>query len=350
MMLAHAILSFAALLPPAGDRADEQGSAVPRVKSIAEVGIDTRYLLSDIVLQDSRSQLVTAKALLERSFAPARGASEVARATTFGDLVAAVRSQQDAKDPAGSGLARLKRERKDLPSDVMEAALELLSDSGLKSGSWSPEKDLRNDGIWFGSLLKAGRSLGVPGSGEQACLVQGAVLVFADLRTIKNVERDYPTYPDRPRASYLEIGMLKNSFKTGIASDLGRFSTYTVRFESDLPFPFSTYHCDLQVLDRVDASGHMRCDVYSASPDFYWLAGCDTYLPVKTSDGRLVAWLVVREFGFDLDGVPDSDDDRGESLRSQLGNIKRDSERHYGSQAMPGTDAPIVVFDADLTR
>ena len=67
-------------------------------------------------------------------------------------------------------------------------------------------------------------------------------------------------------------------------------------------------------------------DIYSTSDDFYWLAGRDVYLPVETSDGELVAYLAVRHYGFDLDGVPDKGKNRREALRASLGNLRRKAE------------------------
>ncbi|MFG0318762.1 MAG: hypothetical protein ACF8XB_15920, partial [Planctomycetota bacterium JB042] len=64
-------------------------------------------------------------------------------------------------------------------------------------------------------------------------------------------------------------------------------------------------------------------------------AGRDVYVPVESADGEFVAMLVVRQFGFDLAGVPDGDGDRQAAIRSTLGNLRRRAEREYGDRGEP---------------
>ena len=119
-------------------------------------------------------------------------------------------------------------------------------------------------------------------------------------------------------------------------------------FRCNLPFPFSGYTCDLRVLNRLDGDGHLVTDIYSKSKDFHWMAGRDVFIPVRTSDGRWVATLAVRLFGFDLDGVPDRDGHRRAALRGSLGNLKRDAEASFAARNEPprtveGALPPFVV-------
>jgi hypothetical protein len=107
------------------------------------------------------------------------------------------------------------------------------------------------------------------------------------------------------------------------------FSNLRIWWESDLPFPYTSYECELRILNRIDGDGHLVCDIYSTSEDFHWIAGQDVYVPVRDSDGGFVALLMVRLFGFDLDDVPDGTDDRKAALRSSLGNLKRRAEALY---------------------
>lgn len=117
------------------------------------------------------------------------------------------------------------------------------------------------------------------------------------------------------------------------------FAALKLRFRCDLPFPFSHYDCELAILNRVGRDGLVRCDIVSKSRDFLWLAGRDTFVPVHTSDGAWVATLVVREFGFDLRGVPDGDDARRAGLRASLGSLKREAEALFAARG----DGPRIV-------
>ena len=110
------------------------------------------------------------------------------------------------------------------------------------------------------------------------------------------------------------------------------FSTLRISFRCDLPFPFSDYTTRLGILNRFDAANVLSTHIYSTSNDFYWLAGRDVFLPVTTSEGDWVAFLLVRHFGFDLDGVPDRSGHRREALRSSVGNLRRNAERLYRAQ------------------
>ena len=80
----------------------------------------------------------------------------------------------------------------------------------------------------------------------------------------------------------------------------------------------------------IDAEGRLVCDIYSTSDDFHWLAGRDVYLALDTSDGVRAAYLVVRQYGFDLDGVPDSEKNVREALRGSLGSLRLRAERLAG--------------------
>lgn len=214
---------------------------------------------------------------------------------------------------------------------------ELLLDDALRRPKWDPDRDDPRDGIAFARPLTLERSTVAPWSdleGSQL-LQQACVLVFADLATIKAAENDYRGYPRRPGATYEWIHPVRDSHVRG-ADEAGRaFHALRIRFQSDLPFPFGDYTCDLAIWNRVGEDGVPRCDIHSKSRDFLWLAGSDVYLPVTTGDGELVATCIVRRFGFDLRGVPDGDDARRAALRSSLGSLKRESEALERARGAP---------------
>jgi hypothetical protein len=118
-----------------------------------------------------------------------------------------------------------------------------------------------------------------------------------------------------------------------------------VVFRSDLPFPFSSYDCRLHVQNRLDSAGRLSCDTYSTSGDFHFLAGLDLFLPVRASDGTPVGLLLLRDFGLDLDGVPDDGGHVRAALRRAVGNIKLEAERRAALlPALGALDGEVPEF------
>ncbi len=252
----------------------------------------------------------------------------------LGDVIALYRAAPNA-EAARLVLTQLATTSPALASDLEPWASELLCDAKLRSPKWDPDEDDACDGFVFARpFTLKGRTEKAWKKRESGDLVQqAALLVKADLEAIKSAENDYPSYPTRPGASFERIGPVEGTFlksKDPAGLDV---SALRMLFETDLPFPFSSFTCDLHVLNRIDDRGRFVCDIYSTSRDVNWLGGRDYYYPVKTSDGAFVAMLMVRWYGFDLRGVPDSDDARRGALRSSLGGLRRDAEiafRAYG--------------------
>lgn len=264
-------------------------------------------------------------------------ASDPGAPRSLGDLAAAA----DGLDPDGIAalLARTERAQPTLWRALAPFAQELLRDEKLRSKRWDPEKDVGNDGIVLARALTLAEARVAPWNALHGSRLvqQGATLVRADLATLKAAENDFTRYPGRPGTSYESIAAVPGSFLRGTDPAGRPFSALKVRFESDLPFPFSSYDCDLRILNRVRADGRVVCDIASPSSDFHWMAGRDLYLPLETSSGAFVGTLVVRIFGFDLVNVPDGDDARRAGLRSSLGSLKREAEALWRAR---GPDAP----------
>ena len=221
-----------------------------------------------------------------------------------------------------------------LAAQDLEAAVELLQDDHLSSDAWHPEQDHPRDGIlhaesWvYESSSTPWDRVRVPLRFEQ-----GAVLHHADLASIKAVENDYRTYLDHVGEDLEEIAPRADGHLRGIDPTGRPFRFVAVLSRSDLPFPFSGYTCDLRILSGVDEKGLLRTYIYSPSRDFHFLAGRDVYVPVRDSADRTVAYIGVRDFGFDLDGVPDGVSHRREALRGSIGNLKRKAERRARESA-----------------
>lgn len=263
-------------------------------------------------------------------------AADVGAPRSFGDLVAA----SGGLDPAGieALLARFERAQPELARALAPFARELLRDERLRSKHWDPDRDRGNDGLLLARPLTLAEVVAAPWKDlDGSRLVQqGAALVRADVATIKAVENDFPRYPGRPGTSYESITPVSDAYLRGLDPRGKPFAALRVHFESDLPFPYSGYACDLRVLNRLREDGHIVCDIASPSRDFLWMAGRDLYLPVVASDGSWHGELVVRLFGFDLRGVPDGDDARRAGLRSSLGSLKREAEALFRARGTSG--------------
>lgn len=261
----------------------------------------------------------------------APSATDPAAPRCLGDVVAAARGL-DPRDLEAL-LARTARAQPELWRALAPCAKELLRAEKLvdPQKKWNPEKDVGNDGLLLARPLTLAGVVSAPWNelGGTRLVQQGAALVLADLETIKAAENDYTSYPGRAGTSYESIAVVAGSYLRGSDPEAGPFAALRVRFESDLPFPFGSYECELSILNRLRADGRLACDIASTSEDFYWMAGRDLYVPVYASDGTWQAELVVRLFGFDLRGVPDDDDARRTGLRSSLGSLKRDAEARF---------------------
>jgi len=214
-----------------------------------------------------------------------------------------------------------------LVAEHREEVHQLLLDEYLYSPKWKVSKDHPRDGLLVGERWSLDDSAPAPWAELEPTFEQVALLYNADLAAIKAAENDYRLYPDHVDTEFESI---YPELHLAGEDDEGRpFRVTTTRSRSDLPFPFSGYSCHLRILNRIGDDGLLRCDVYSTSSDFHYLAGREVFLPVEDSEGRTVAYVGVRDFGFDLDGVPDRSKHRQEALRGTLGNLKRGAEAYF---------------------
>ncbi|MCY2959179.1 MAG: hypothetical protein NTY35_03355 [Planctomycetota bacterium] len=322
----------------------ETPAVLPRTIEWAELGpatFDRAYLLpEELEPADEGEGLPVDLARAMRRLALERYASKPGATETLnclGDVVRAVRAAGGGAQACERVLARVREVQPGLAKELEPWASELLCDTALRAPKWNPDRDSPCDGLVFARpLTLGGRKEAAWKKRDRDDLVQqAATLIYADLEAIKAAENDYRSYPSRPGASYERIGPIADTYVQGKDPDGGPFSALRILFETDLPFPFSSFTCDLHVLNRVDDRGRLVCDVYSVSKDFNWLAGRDHFFPVRASDGAWVATLVVRWYGFDLRGVPDDDDARRGALRSSLGGLRLGAEEAFGAHGGP---------------
>lgn len=261
------------------------------------------------------------------------GAQAYAPTSSFADLVAACRAYGDDVKGRDAFLDAVRKERRDIWDLCGPDVLQLGRDEFLRGPKWDPAKDHDRDGLLTASPFSAAAAGLEPWTKiDVGTPVQQAAAVFAaDVEAIKTGESDYASYPSDVGAEYEFIHAVARSYVKGKDPKGRPFSALRVLSRSDLPFPYSTYDCDVRVLNRVGEDGLVRCDVYSTSPDFHWLAGQDVYVPLTTTAGAFAGMLVVRAYGFDLDDVPESDANVREALRASLGNLRRRAEKAWSA-------------------
>jgi hypothetical protein len=305
--------------------------------NLAAVGFDERCLVPDSIVTRAGSVVRIVEDTLARSLRAEADGDDIAKAACVGDLIRIVKAAPPPERAAT--LDRVLKARTDLDATTRSVLEQWLRADHLVSEEWDPADGHPRDGLFEPASITTDSNLGIPGARDSFTFVQGAALVFADLATIKRIERDFTRYPERPGTDYESIGLKEGSLRRASVERFGELVAYRCVFTSDLPFPFSSYDCDLAVVDRLDADGRLRCDIQAAGGDFHFMAGCDVYLPVRASDGDLVAWCVARIFSFDLSGVPDGDSDRATALRGSVLNLKRDAEKAQGETAIAVSDA-----------
>lgn len=323
-----------------------EGNSAPVANPLAAAGVDAKWLLPPEVIDAKGSLVSEVRRVVDAKFEPVEGDGRFAKVRSVGDLIGMLAPLARESAALDAAFRDLERERPEVSKVVGSILPDLLRSGAIERKDYDPNEELRDDGFHLGKDLPLGDDLSEPWKSldDEDVLQQGAILIRADFATIKAVERDYPKYLERAGQNYEEIRAVEGSYRKGTAPEVGAFGTHRMYFRSDLPFPFSNYECDLVVVDRLDTTGSPRCDVYSTSSDFHWLAGVDTYLPIRDSSGAFQGWLIVRQFGFDLDDTPDGDSDRESALRSSLTNLKRDAERMRGSAELQQKDdvLPIV--------
>lgn len=252
---------------------------------------------------------------------------------SFGDLAVLARGLDPAQ--LAALLERVERAQPELWRAIGAFAGELLRDDGLRGAGWDPGRDCADDGLLMARPLTLEGLASEPWKSIRGSrfVQQAAAFVRADAEAIKAAENDYTRYTGRAGTSYESIEAVEGSYLRGLDPAGRPFAALAVRFESDLPFPFSSYECDLRILNRLREDGRLTCDIASPSRDFHWMAGRDLFVPVFSSDGAFQGELVVRLFGFDLRGVPDGDDARRGGLRASLGSLKREAEELFRGRA-----------------
>ncbi len=244
----------------------------------------------------------------------------------LGDLVREMQAGQWSKKTSERLLKPLKKK---LPSRDYYRVKDLLQAYDLYGRKWNPRKGGQAHGMRFGPSWEFGKNDWAEVGGDRE-VEQIAQLVVADIQALKVAEANYRGYWDHVKHDWEEISVVDDSFMQ-CRNEEGKIVHASVEldFEFDLPFPFSTAEFHLYTLNTLLPDGRPILYLRGHHSDFYWLAGYDIYHPVYDRNGDWVATLMVRQFGMDLDGVPDGTGDRHDNLRGQYGNLRRDAERVF---------------------
>jgi hypothetical protein len=254
--------------------------------------------------------------------------------SSTGDVLQGLVAARSDRDSIAAALARAERTWPAAFASWGDLLSDLLRDRGLYGDDWLPSRSTGDDGFHMGPAVELGKPP-MPAwrkvKGSQT-VQQAATLIVADLVALETAENDYRDYVRQIGTSYESIFPVEGSLLRSPEEDEQVFSALRVSFVCDLPFPFSSYRCELQILKRLGPGGVLQTDTWSGSRDFLWMAGSNVYLPVEASDGGFVGMIAVRTFGFDLRGVPDGDSDRAAGLRAVLGNLKRGAEPIFAAR------------------
>lgn len=272
----------------------------------------------------------------ERDLALSPGAEAPAghESVRLGDLIAELAPLRRDAQKLDAALARRARALPGLTEEEADHLGQLLRDGGLFRDGWKPDDDLRDDGILHlpGWELddNGGRTENWRERSGDDTVHRSACLVFADLSAWLEAEMDTAEYKRHAGNRYELVEIPARSRVRTEAPDGQPMRAYVFRVRSDLPFPFGKYGGDNRVRLSLRDDGLVRNEVYQPpNDDFHWLSGRDVFIPLTTRDGDFVCLLLVQEFGFDLDGVPEGDGSRREAVRAALGNKKLFTERGW---------------------
>lgn len=295
--------------------------------------------------RDGKRTIDLARAMKELARARYAAATEPASqwAASFGDIAAEFRACKGKRGPTDALLGKLEREHADVWRALSSFLPELVRSEALYRDDWDPGDELDDDGLltappWQIKVSPERAAFWNRIDGDRD-VCQAAVLIYADLESIKRVEYDYADCKTQPGNQYRQIYPVPGSLVRGKDEAGHDFFSMRIWFENHVPFPFKNVKAELTKVDHFDQDGILLSEVYSTSERFYWLAGRDVLDPVQKSGGELVGYLMVRTTGFDAAGLPDGESDRMKGVRAALGNRKHIAEALFSKR---GAKAELV--------
>ena len=256
---------------------------------------------------------------------------------SFGNIINEFKLAKGNQRQTEKLINQLKKQYPLIYKELDPYLVQLVRDDFLYSTKWDPYKDesvkgLKNDGIlfvdhWYMKKNPNRHNRWNQNLGEHK-VYQGAAILYADVQTIKEMEKDYAKYFSQVGQDYLEVYPVMNSYFYGLDPRGNEFLRMELFLRNDLPFPYESASYIMNILEHYDNEDYLLADYYSSNQeDLNWMAGRDTYIPIKTTQGKLVGNMIVTVLDFDIKNVPERDIDRIVSMKAGLGNMKRISEK-----------------------
>lgn len=263
---------------------------------------------------------------------------------SVGNIIAEFKAIKGNSKKTDELLAKLQTTYPVIYAEIQSYLVQLVRDDFIYSAKWDPYKDesvkgKQNDGIlfvdqWVIQNDPSRNPIWNKDPGEHK-VYQGATLIYADVQTIKEMEKDYAKYFDQIGQNYLEVYPVPNTYFRGIDAKGNDFVRMDLFLRNDLPFPFDSAAYVMNILEHYSDDGYLLADYYSDNKaDLNWMAGRDLYIPITTTKGELVGNMLVTVLDFDIKSVPERDIDRIISMKAGLGNMKRISEKLAEKKAL----------------
>lgn len=252
---------------------------------------------------------------------------------SFGQIIAHFRDLKGKPAETKATLGMIREKYPKIWNEVSEVLPSLVQNDFLYSSAWNPWKEesvagANNDGLYFLPFWKikpvASRDPFWRSELSDPKVYQGGVIIFGSLGDIKRVERDYRLYPKHVKMGYFAAAPIENSYWVGMDERGNEFTALEVFFRQDLPFPYDSTRYAMKLFDHYNAQNLYVSEYYSSNRiDLNWMAGRDTFFPLKNDKAETFAYLISTELGFDIRNLPEGDKDRLLSIRGSWGNIKR---------------------------
>lgn len=260
-------------------------------------------------------------------------ASADAWVTSFGEILAHFREIKGKAAETKKDLAVIREKYPAIWAEVSAVLPSLVQNDFLYSKAWDPWKEEsnageNNDGLFFLPYWKikpvASRDAIWRSDLSDPKVYQGGVVIFGALDAIKRAERDYRLYPKHVKMGYFAAAPIENSYWVGVDQNGNEFTALEVYFRQDLPFPYDSTRYAMKLFDHYNADGFYVSEYYSSNRvDLNWMAGRDTFFPLKDAKNETFGYLISTHLGFDIRNLPEGDKDRILSIRGSWGNIKR---------------------------
>lgn len=153
----------------------------------------------------------------------------------------------------------------------------------------------------------------------------GAAVILTDLQRIKRAERDYIAYYDEFASAYEAVYPVKGTYYQG-EDDEDPFVRIDVYYHSKKRFRCTDVKTIVPILEHC-VDGRLVTDSYATGSDYKWMAGRDTYYPICDDKGKVIGYLIVTAFGFDIDNCWDMAGHVRDEIRDNLRYMKDTAEQ-----------------------